>query len=254
MYGICVLPIIPLRSQASDASEMVSQVLFGECFYVLLIKEKWVQIQLIDDQYQGWIDRKQMEEISKKDYQKIINTPTILSLEIISSIFINKEFQFYIPVGSNVGFLKNKNINIYNFKHKGKKQVVNYINKQNIVVSALNYLNSPYLWGGKAHFGIDCSGFTQMVYKLNGVNLLRDANLQATQGEVVGFLEETEPGDLAFFDNKDGKITHVGIVLENNKIIHASGKVRIDKIDQFGIFNEKLNYHTHPLRMLKKIV
>lgn len=254
MYGICILPIIPLRSQASDASEMVSQVLFGDCFSVLLVKEKWVQIQLQEDNYQGWIDRKQMEEISKKEYLKLVNTPKTITSEIVSSIFIDKEFQFYIPAGSNIDFLKNKKINTLNYKLKGKKEVTNYKNKQTIVETALKYINSPYLWGGKTHFGIDCSGFTQMVYKQNGINLLRDACLQATQGQIVGFLEETEPGDLAFFDNKVGKITHVGIVLENNRIIHASGKVRIDKIDQFGIFNEKLNYHTHPLRMLKKIV
>jgi gamma-D-glutamyl-L-lysine dipeptidyl-peptidase len=254
MYGICILPIIPLRSLDSDVSEMVSQVLFGECFSVLLIMEKWVQIKLQDDNYLGWIDRKQMEEISKKDYLKLVSTPKTLTTDNISSIFIEKEFQFYIPAGSNVNFLKNKKINALNYKLKGKKEVVNYLNKQNIVATALKYINSPYLWGGKTHFGIDCSGFSQMVYKLNGIELLRDASLQSTQGQVVGFLEETEPGDLAFFDNKDGKITHVGIVLENNRIIHASGKVRIDKIDQFGIFNEKLNYHTHPLRMLKKIV
>ncbi|MFY7811665.1 MAG: NlpC/P60 family protein, partial [Flavobacterium sp.] len=219
MYGICILPIIPMRREDNDASEMVSQVLFGEFFSVLLIKEKWVQIQLYDDQYIGWIDRKQMEEISKKDYQKHIKSAKNLTIDIVSSIFIENDFQFYIPAGSNIGFLKNKNINTFNYKLKGKKEVVNYIDKQNIVATALKYQHIPYLWGGKTHFGIDCSGFTQMVYKLNGIELLRDASLQATQGHVVGFIEETEPGDLAFFDNNDGKIIHVGIVLENNRII-----------------------------------
>jgi cell wall-associated NlpC family hydrolase len=115
-------------------------------------------------------------------------------------------------------------------------------------------LNAPYLWGGKTPFGIDCSGFTQMVYKLNGYHLSRDASQQATQGEALSFIEESEPGDLAFFDNEEGNIIHVGIIMENNYIIHASGKVRVDRLDHLGIFNPETQKHTHKLRVIKKII
>ena len=115
------------------------------------------------------------------------------------------------------------------------------------------YLNAPYLWGGRSPLGIDCSGFTQMVYRLQGINLPRDAYQQAHIGTTLSFVDESEPGDLAFFDNKDGEIVHVGIILEENHIIHASGKVRIDRIDQQGIFNSEIGSHTHKLRLIKSI-
>ncbi len=116
------------------------------------------------------------------------------------------------------------------------------------------YLNAPYLWGGKTPFGLDCSGFTQMVYKLNGYTLLRDAAQQATQGEALSFVEESEVGDLAFFDDSEGKIDHVGILMQNNHIIHVHGKVRIDRIDHTGIFNTEMKRYTHQLRVIKKII
>ena len=126
--------------------------------------------------------------------------------------------------------------------------------KENIIETSFLYLNAPYLWGGKTPFGIDCSGFTQMVYKLNGYKLLRDASQQATQGEALSFIEESEPGDLAFFDNSEGIITHVGIIMKDNYIIHAHGKVRIDRLDHSGIYNVDKKIHTHKLRVIKKII
>jgi cell wall-associated NlpC family hydrolase len=126
--------------------------------------------------------------------------------------------------------------------------------KDNLINTALLYLNTPYLWGGKTPFGIDCSGFTQMVYKLNGYRLKRDASQQVEQGEALSFIEESEPGDLAFFDNAEGDITHVGIIMKDNYIIHAHGKVRIDRLDHTGIFNIQTSLHTHKLRVIKRII
>jgi cell wall-associated NlpC family hydrolase len=126
--------------------------------------------------------------------------------------------------------------------------------KDNLIDTAILYLNTPYLWGGKTPFGIDCSGFTQMVYKINGYPLKRDASQQVEQGEALSFIEESEPGDLAFFDNPEGDITHVGIIMKDNYIIHAHGKVRIDRLDHTGIFNIQTNLHTHKLRVIKRII
>ena len=126
--------------------------------------------------------------------------------------------------------------------------------KAKLIDTAFLYLNTPYLWGGRTPFGIDCSGFTQMVYKLNGFKLERDASQQALQGEPLSFIEESEAGDLAFFDNDEGVITHVGIIMEDNYIIHSSGKVRIDRVDHLGIFNPDTQRHTHKLRVIKMYI
>jgi cell wall-associated NlpC family hydrolase len=134
------------------------------------------------------------------------------------------------------------------------KELVETKPKSNLVGTALHYLNSPYMWGGKSPFGIDCSGLVQCVYQLHGIQLPRDAYLQAAHGETLGFIDESEPGDLAFFDDHEGKITHVGIIMPDYHIIHAFGQVRIDRLDQTGIFNNSLNTHTHKLRVIKKIM
>ena len=144
------------------------------------------------------------------------------------------------------------NINILNHEYEG--DIINSVNNKNSIVNtALLYQDSPYLWGGKTPFGIDCSGFTQMVYKINGHKLLRDAKDQAKQGETLSFIDECEPGDLAFFHNSSDEIVHVGIILKDNYIIHASGKVKIDRLDQTGIYDNERNIHTHNLRFIKKI-
>jgi cell wall-associated NlpC family hydrolase len=152
-----------------------------------------------------------------------------------------------------LSFLNYSEINTTNLNFDGTK-ISGLKPKKELLNTAFLYLHAPYLWGGKTPFGIDCSGFTQMVYKLNGYKLFRDASQQALQGEALSFIEESEPGDLAFFDNDEGHIIHVGIIMENNYIIHASGKVRIDRIDHLGIYNPELNKHTHKLRVIKKII
>ena len=142
---------------------------------------------------------------------------------------------------------------ILNHTFEGAESVGHKV-KSKLVETAILYLNTPYLWGGKTPFGIDCSGFVQMVYKLNGFNVLRDASQQASQGEALSFIEESEPGDLAFFDNSEGDIIHVGIIMEDHHIIHAHGKVRVDLLDQSGIYNVDTKTHSHKLRVIKKII
>ena len=253
MLGICNLAIIPLRFEPSDKSEIVSQVLFGEHFEILEHVQQWSRIKLQYDSYEGWVDSKQYQVLSEANFIQLSNDALILSADLIEYITGNNNMLLPIPLGSSLSFLNHNEINTTNFDFEGNK--TNGIkDKKQLISTAYLYLNAPYLWGGKTPFGIDCSGFTQMVYKLNGYKLLRDASQQALQGEALSFIEESEPGDLAFFDNEDGNIIHVGIIMEDNYIIHASGKVRIDRLDHLGIYNPEINKHTHKLRVIKKII
>ena len=253
MYGICNLAIIPLRIEPSDRSEIVSQVLFGEHFEVLETQKQWAKIKLQFDNYEGWIDVKQYQQIIETDYVNLSKEAIILNSDLIEYITAPNNLLMPIPLGASVSFLSHTTINTSNYEFEGMK-ISGQKPKSNLINTAFMYLNSPYLWGGKTPFGIDCSGFTQMVYKLNGYQLQRDASQQASQGEALSFIEESEPGDLAFFDNEEGNIIHVGIIMDDNYIIHSSGKVRIDRLDHLGIYNAEINKHTHKLRVIKKIV
>jgi hypothetical protein len=253
VFGICNLAIVPMRFEANDRSEIVSQVLFGEHFEVLEQKAQWTRIKLHYDSYEGWIDTKQYLPISAVDFAQLSEDPIILNGDLIEYVTVQDNFLLPIPLGASLSFLNHPDINKQVFDFEGLK-VNGQKPKAEIINTAFLYMNAPYLWGGKSPFGIDCSGFTQMCYKLNGYKLLRDASQQATQGEALSFIEESEPGDLAFFDNEEGRITHVGIIMENNYIIHASGKVRIDRLDHLGIYNAETNRHTHKLRVIKKYI
>ena len=253
MFGICNLAIIPLRVEPSDKSEIVSQVLFGEHFEIIEQLKQWSKIKLQFDEYEGWVDSKQYQKISDTEFKQLSEDVIVLNADLIEYITGPNNLLIPIPLGSSLSFLNYYDINKENFEFEGTK-ISGIKAKNNIINTAFMFLNAPYLWGGKTPFGIDCSGFTQMVYKLNGYKLLRDASQQAGQGEALSFIEESEPGDLAFFDNEEGKIIHVGIIMENNYIIHASGKVRIDRLDHLGIYNADVNKHTHKLRVIKKII
>ena len=253
MFGICNLAMIPLRFEPSDRSEIVSQVLFGEHFEILEQLKQWTRIRMQYDDYEGWIDFKQLQLISEASFNQLSSEAIVLNADLIEYITTPSNSLIPIPLGSSLSFINHKEINISNFDFEGTK-TSGEKTKGSLINTALMYFNAPYLWGGKTPFGIDCSGFTQMVYKLNGFKLLRDASQQSAQGEALSFIEESEPGDLAFFDNEEGKIIHVGIIMNDNYIIHASGKVRIDRLDHLGIFNAENNRHTHKLRVIKRII
>lgn len=247
-YGVCNLGIVPIRLEPTDTSEMVTQALYGDFFKVLEQRKKWSRIRFAYDKYEGWIDNKQYFEIQEDQYKILVNSDVLLSKDLIQFVTDTADNIYPIPLGSDLNCLS-----LLEQKFEGNK-ISEKSEKSNLINTSFLYLNTPYLWGGKSPFGIDCSGFTQMVYKLNGYKLLRDASQQATQGVALSFIEESEPGDLAFFDNVDGNIIHVGIIMEDNYIIHAHGKVRIDRLDHSGIYNIDKNTHTHRLRVIKKII
>jgi hypothetical protein len=251
-YGISQLSIVPMRDDPSDKSEMINQILFGEHFKILEARKKWSRIRLAHDSYEGWICNKQVLEISEDDYKQLDKDISTITTDILD--IIKKDQHQPIVICSILPFYKSghANINSEMYEFNGLT-TPGFVKKQKLVENALIFLKAPYLWGGRSPLGIDCSGLTQIVYRLQGVDLPRDAYMQAKVGTTLSFIEESEPGDLAFFDDSEGKVIHVGIILKNNHILHASGMVRIDRIDQQGIFNTELGCHTHKLRLIKSI-
>ena len=237
-----------MRKENSHQSEMVSQLLYGECYKLIEKRKKWAKIRLEWDGYEGWIDRNQVHEITRKDFDKTTQSNVKISTDLINYITTKDNLLFPVFIGSDLRALKT-------LKHQFEGEYLRpKKSKKELTDTAYLFLNAPYLWGGKTLLGIDCSGYTQMVYKINGIKLSRDAQQQALEGQTLSFIEESEAGDLAFFDNAEGNIDHVGLLLENHHIIHASGTVRIDRIDQSGIFNLETQSHTHKLRFIKKMI
>lgn len=246
-YGCCHLSLVPVRENASDKSEMVSQLLFGEIFEILETKPKWIKIKIAFDGYTGWIDAKQYLAIDEEIFNRLNEQLLHCTTDLVEYVQDTAEHLLPIVIGSSAEGMKVMNFNTDAVHNNGE------VKREKIVSTALLYLNAPYLWGGRSPFGIDCSGLTQMVYKICGIKLMRDASQQAQQGENLSFIEEAQPGDLAFFDNAEGEIIHVGIIMKNNYIIHAHGKVRIDRLDHTGIFNNDIKNYSHQLRVIKHI-
>lgn len=245
-FFICVVPVCPIRAEASHKSEQVSQLLFGETCELLDRTKDFVKIRGVYDNYEGWCQENQLAETENDTkYLKLAG-------DWVNEIQVNDK-RMYIPFGSSLP--ENGIIGKNKFEYNGA--VINpeesSMNAGLLEKISFTFLNTSYVWGGRSVFGIDCSGFTQLVFKCLGIHLLRDASQQVTQGDEVGFLQEVKPGDLAFFDNELGKITHVGILLDSNTIIHASGKVRIDTIDSRGIINNDTGKRSHKLRLIKRI-
>lgn len=255
-YGIANLSIIPVRAEAKEQSEMTTQLLFGETFQILSIRKNWCHISIDFDNYQGWIDINLCNQISDDLYLKHIAHKAIVLNEFLSVVHSEKsKAPYFLCGGSEIPFFNesDKSFLLGDEKYFLIGDIENN-KKLTIKESSYKYLNSPYLWGGKTNFGIDCSGFTQTIFKMHGINLPRDASQQINHGKTVNFINESKVGDLAFFDNEEGKIVHVGIILDENKIIHASGKVRIDNIDHQGIYNSNKKLYSHKLRVVKSIL
>jgi hypothetical protein len=250
-YGICNLAIVPLRAEASDKSEQVSQVLFGEVFEITEWAESWVKIITAIDNYTGWIGRLQFSMLGHLAYKKFKQIPPPLTLRPVTQAWkIANNSISYLPAGSSLAFLEGTTCHIGDERF----EIIGEIGEtENFAITAMSFLNTPYLWGGRTHFGIDCSGFTQAVFRMQGTNLLRDASMQVEQGYQVNSLHETKLGDLAFFENAEGKTVHVGIMLNNEKIIHASGRVKIDSIDEKGIYSEEMKRYTHKLSVIRRM-
>ncbi|AHJ98672.1 C40 family peptidase [Hymenobacter swuensis] len=263
-YGICALSAVPVRAEPSDKAEIVTQLVFGECYSVLRVQNQWRQIRLAADGYEGWFDVKQHLPVTAAYFHQWQQQDHPRTLDVVQMVS-DPTTRIPVTMGTRLPFFDGMTLRL------GERQMFYNgaaTNPQNghgphgpadvrlrlLQKMAQSFLKAPYLWGGKTLFGIDCSGLMQQLYGLIGVQLPRDAHQQIHLGQPVHFVAQTRPGDLAFFDNAEGRIIHVGLLLEDQQILHASGEVRIDPLDHNGIFRRDQQKYSHKLRLIKRIL
>jgi hypothetical protein len=248
---ICENDFVPLRSGPSHKSEMLSQVLFGEKYVVTDQAGKWIKIKTLFDSYEGWIDLDHLQQSLVHDESKgyVINRSLLCHKNDGSKLVLEPGSEIYDPDFKVNTFSAGEKI----FKAFSDFNDSYISTHESLPETAMRFINSPYIWGGRIPSGIDCSGLTQLVYKIHGIAIPRDSFKQAETGVTVSFINESRPGDLVFFDNERGNISHVGMIFSEGLVIHASGRVRIDNIDHQGIFKPETGKYSHHLRLIKRI-
>lgn len=251
-FAICPLAAAPVRKEPSHRSEMVNQLLFGETLEILEEKNEWVRVRSSFDQYEGWLTH---HLIMAVDEQVYIQPSRFVTMDLLSVIH-NGHHNIHVSVGSSLTGFTEEERHLWNKQYSFEGNYVDTAKsiKKFSMSTAIKWINTPYLWGGKTFLGVDCSGFVQTLYKVHGVQLKRDAWQQQEQGLPVDGFSSSRLGDVAFFHNEQGRVVHVGIVLENNNIIHASGTVRVDELDSEGIMNVEMGKRTHQLHSIRRML
>jgi len=246
-----------MRSAPADNSEMVSQLLFGEHYTVLEVAANgtWLKIANYFDGYQGWISKNQHYKIDEEYFDQINISDYKICLDTTANILYKKNLitimmGSVLPISTHELFKMEEQL-AFNGEAKSLSQ---RMDAEFIKKIAMRYQFAPYLWGGRSPFGIDCSGFTQLVFKMSGFKLQRDSSQQVHQGALVESFDEMQMGDLVFFRNVASDVFHVGIALDNNKVIHASGRVRVDILIEDGIINETTKRFTHKTTTIRRIL
>lgn len=256
-FGICPLSAVAVRSSAYDTSEMVSQLLFGELVEILETKSRhWLKIRNVEDQCVGWVSALQIKPITPSEMEHYRDHYALV-LDYVHAAMAPDHF---IPIllGSRLPSFDGLRFTMgeLNYQYSGQAVFPRDLQPSAdlLLKIARRYLNAPYLLGGRSPMGIDAAALVQIVFRFAGIMLPREAELMVPFGDTVDFVEQCQPCDLAFFENRQGRIEHVGIVLPDKQVMHAYGRVRIDSLDHFGVYVQEYSKYTHKLRVVKRLL
>lgn len=260
MVALSLHSIVPVRAEAREGAEQNTQMLFGELAQVLEEQDRWTRIRLEADGQEGWVDAKMIAPIAGDDlkaYRKALKTAAVVAFPMTYAVSENNGQTIPLTAGTKLTNYQDGRFEVLGVGFRIDPSMVitapRELNQETLLQTVRFFLNTPYLWGGKNALGMDCSGFTQIVMSLFGKSLLRNASEQVTQGDPVNDLSQAKAGDLAFFDHEDGRISHVGIVIDAERIIHCSGRVKVEKLDPTGIFNAETGEYSHHLTQIRRL-
>ena len=260
MKAISLHSVVPVRTEAREGAEQSTQMLFGELCTILEKKPRWNRIKLDSDGQEGWVDEKMISPIGGKDYttyKKAYASAATVVFPMAYAMSENNGQTIPLTAGTRLTNYAQGRFEVLGVGFRIDPSMIRTqyveLSLQSLLETVRFFINVPYLWGGKNALGMDCSGFTQVVMSLFGKHLLRNASEQATQGRAVADLKKAKAGDLVFFDHEDGKISHVGIVIDSERVIHCSGRVKVEKLDSNGIFSAEFGQYTHHLVSIRRV-